>query len=441
MDSLKKENITIESSIKEFNELNNKVIDLKNKIENEINKINNLYEKTLNDLTKSFLIKHEKLIKKENELKEKLQNKVTKVKEQLENYLSISNNNIKMFEKIDKGIKKLEKEDINMIKNLSYVSKINKTKKEMKNIFQELMYGLNISYIEENNNIKYEDYCFNGISSPKDIEFKDISNSSVNIYWKIDNINLHNIDKSQIKFKVEIKKENENFEKIFEGNNTNCSINSLNKNTNYEFRICSFYKDLNSFWSPNHKIRTKDFDFDSIILIESERKKEFYNKIYEWTKYKGIELLYRGSRDGTLSKNFHEKCDNQGETVTLYKNEIGNIFGGYSSISWTSKSDSFNNAPGSFLFTLTNIYNIEPTQFQSNNDKREVRHSPNYGPSFGGGTDLGIYTDYFNRGAWTYFPNTYKDILGKGKSIFTGNSNNNIVEFKIKEIEVFKIFK
>ena len=436
MDSLKKENITIESSIEEFNELTNKITDLKNKIENEINKINNLYDKTINDLTQSFLIKHEKLIKEENEIKETLQNKVTTVKEQLENYLSLSNNNIKIFEKIDKGIKRLEKEDINMIKKLSYVSKINKTKKEMKNIFQQLMYGLNVSYIEENNNIKYEDYCFNGIPSPKIIKYKDLT-----IYWEIDNINLLNVDKNQIKFKVEVKKENENFEKIYEGNNTNCSINFLKINTNYEVRICTFYKDLNIFWSPIKKIKIVDIDLDSIILKESDRKKEFLNKIYEWTKFKGTKLLYRGSRDGTLSKNFHEKCDNQGETITLYKNEKGNIFGGYSSISWTSNPDSLNNAPGSFLFTLTNIYNLEPTQFQSNNDKQEVRHCPDYGPSFGGGTDIGIYKDYYNMGAWTYFPNTYQDILGKGKSIFTGNSNKDKVEFRIKEIEVFKIFK
>ena len=60
------------------------VIDLKNKIENEINKINELYENTINDLTKSYIKKHEILIKEENELKDQLQNEVTKIKEKLE---------------------------------------------------------------------------------------------------------------------------------------------------------------------------------------------------------------------------------------------------------------------------------------------------------------------------------------------------------------------
>ena len=72
IDSLKKENITIESSIKEFNNNSLKLSELKNKIEDEINKINNLYEKTIDELTKSFLKRHEKLLKEENEIKEKI---------------------------------------------------------------------------------------------------------------------------------------------------------------------------------------------------------------------------------------------------------------------------------------------------------------------------------------------------------------------------------
>jgi len=151
-----------------------------------------------------------------------------------------------------------------------------------------------------------------------------------------------------------------------------------------------------------------------------------------------MELIYRGTRDGNT---FHIKCDNKGETITLIKNEKGNIFGGYASISWTSANDIYYSAPESFLFTLSNIYNTEPTKFPSKNDQREVKHNYNYGPAFGSGHDLGVYADILNKGGWSGFPYTYPDILGKGYSIFTGNSNNSNNTFKIKEIEVFKIFK
>ena len=47
---------------------------------------------------------------------------------------------------------------------------------------------------------------------------------------------------------------------------------------------------------------------------------------------------------------------------------------------------------------------------------------------------------FLNNGGYSSnFPNTYEDILGKGKSIFTGKDNNNDSTFKIKEIEIFKI--
>jgi len=156
-----------------------------------------------------------------------------------------------------------------------------------------------------------------------------------------------------------------------------------------------------------------------------------------------MELIYRGTKNGMTSSEFHNKCDNKGESITLIKNEKGNIFGGYASIPWTSASDGWYSAPESFIFTLSNIYNTEPTKFPSNNNqKEEVYHHSGYGPIFGGGSkDLGVRGDFLNSGGWSNFPNTYKDILGKGKSIFTGNSNNSNSDFKIKEIEVFKIFK
>ena len=96
-----------------------------------------------------------------------------------------------------------------------------------------------------------------------------------------------------------------------------------------------------------------------------------------------MELIYRGTRDGMTSSVFHNKCDNKGEAITLIKNEKGNIFGGYASISWTSANGIYYSAPELFLFTLNNIYNTEPTKFPSKNDQREVKHNSGYGPAFG----------------------------------------------------------
>ena len=70
----------------------------------------------MDDLTKSYSKKHEQLLKEENELKEKLQIEVTKTKENLENYLSTSINEIKLSERLKKGIEKMKDKEENIIK-------------------------------------------------------------------------------------------------------------------------------------------------------------------------------------------------------------------------------------------------------------------------------------------------------------------------------------
>ena len=158
--------------MEEFNSLREKIKELKDKIEKEIEKINNLYENVNKEVIKYFKDKHEILIKEENELKEKLNNEANKVKEKLEIFLSESNKQINIGDRINKGIKSISNEK-NNIKILTYISKINKTEKEMKNLFQVLMRNIKISFKEEEKTINNEEYYFNGIPSPKYIQFKD----------------------------------------------------------------------------------------------------------------------------------------------------------------------------------------------------------------------------------------------------------------------------
>ena len=196
---MKKENISINNYIKEFGINAENVKNLKNKIEKkkkEINEINISYDNMEKETTKSFELKHEKLLKEEKDIKDKLQTEVTKIKSKLEEYLSLSNTLIKNYEKINKGIEKFNKEgqnnEINILQNLTYVSKINKNQKEMINFSQKLMKNLKLNYIEDK--IKYEEYYFNGLSIPKDIQISNFQSNKFNLSWNIDE-NLLNIDK------------------------------------------------------------------------------------------------------------------------------------------------------------------------------------------------------------------------------------------------------
>ena len=325
-----------------------------------------------------------------------------------------------------------------MFKIMSYITKISKSKKEMNNIFQKLMRNIKISFNEEESIIKYEDYSFNGIPKPHNIEFKDITSFNIDIFWKIDNLNIKNFEYKNIKYEIEMRKENKIFKKVYEGNNNNCKIENLKPLINYEFRIRSKYNDYFGSWTDIHKVKTLEF---SNILLDLKREKELSLKLLEWTGYKKIKLIYRATRDGALSKNFHEKCDNQGPTIALIENEKGNIFGGFSSVSWTNKGG-WKQSPNSFLFTLTNIYGTNPTKFllSNNNNSNAIYSSIDYGPYFGM-TDLRLYDDFFNKKSYSSFPDTYQDNIGKGNSIFTGETNKNNSNFKVKELEVFKLYE
>ena len=433
---MKKENITIETSSKDFNDNLQKVKTLKEKIEKEIIEIDKIYDDINKKLRKLFELKIERLIKEENDLRDNLQNEVTKVKEKLEIFLSQLNNVIKTNEKINKGIQKLRKDDDkSIIKSLTYVSKINKNKNEIQKILQQLMRNIKINLDEKESKIKFDEYYFSGIQTPINIEIKDI-NDNLEINWKIDDKNFINIDKNKMEYIVELRKENEKFNQFYKGNKTNCIIENLNKNINYEIRICCIFEGLVGPWSQIQKIKIIDYSYnvDSIILDESKRKNEFLKQIFEWHNFKKLELIYRGTRDGTTGSAFHNKCDNKGPTITIYRNEKGNIMGAYSPISWTTDGR-WHKAKDCFIFTLSNIHGTSPTKFNNIDSKDSVYHDKDRGPCF---QDIHIYED-FKKKVYSSFPNYYQDVLGKGKSIFTGDLNNNNNYFKMSEIEVFSV--
>ena len=249
---------------------------------------------------------------------------MTQTKEKLEIFLTESN---EICEKINKGIKSLEKEEKNMIKVLSYVAKMKSNKDETNSVLIKLMKNLDMKFQEDQTNIKYEEYFFNGIQTPKNIQIKDIKLHSANITWDIDDININKIDKNKLKYRIIIRelKKGEKFKQIYEGSEKKFLIENLSKNSTYEIGICSTFDNLMSniiYKSFN----TVNLIIDSNILSESKRQDEFLEKIHEWCGFTKYDLLYRGTRDGASSEVFHEKCDDKGPTLCLYKNNFGNIF-------------------------------------------------------------------------------------------------------------------
>ncbi|CAF0803031.1 unnamed protein product, partial [Didymodactylos carnosus] len=172
-------------------------------------------------------------------------------------------------------------------------------------------------------------------------------------------------------------------------------------------------------------------------LLRSEHQRKL-NVFYDKPNQKW-ELIYKGTRDGFSAENFHRFCDDKGPTMTVLQAKIGDyLFGGFTSRSWSIESG-YKNDTKAFLFTLTNPDDKEPTKFSPKKDQTgyAVYHSSSYGPLFGYGYDIGIYSmaNKTDSGSYTSFPSTYEDTTGIGKLLFTGSSN-----LQLKDIEVYKIY-
>lgn len=84
-----------------------------------------------------------------------------------------------------------------------------------------------------------------------------------------------------------------------------------------------------------HRVKMVERFEDSTILDHDQNQVQTLRNVLGFPG-----LLYRGSRDGWRSSDFHKCCDNKGPTVTLIKVVTTGgkyIFGGYTDQSWDCK--------------------------------------------------------------------------------------------------------
>ena len=107
-------------------------------------------------------------------------------------------------------------------------------------------------------------------------------------------------------------------------------------------------------------------------------------KLKEYIIRRKIKLLYRGSENNFLSSKFHKLCDDHGPTIIIIKSNWGNIFGGYTSIKWSSDVG-YHKDNKSFLFLIRSKDNSSkyPVLFDCIDVDYAVKHDQNNGPMFG----------------------------------------------------------
>ena len=100
---------------------------------------------------------------------------------------------------------------------------------------------------------------------------------------------------------------------------------------------------------------------ESKILVYNQLKNQLQKFVGEFKSIKNWKLLYRASVDGFQSSNFHQKCDNIANTVTIIRSTNRNVFGGFTTQAWDS-SNSYKNDDNAFIFSLINADN-NPQKF------------------------------------------------------------------------------
>ncbi|RGB29248.1 hypothetical protein C1646_766830 [Rhizophagus diaphanus] len=97
-------------------------------------------------------------------------------------------------------------------------------------------------------------------------------------------------------------------------------------------------------------------------------------------------LLVRGSRDGFNKSTFHERCDNEGPTVTIARVKNSNeILGGFNPLNWESNRE-YRETKESFIFSLDKDNLVNSIFSKVVDDKCAIFNGQNYGPIFGSGS-------------------------------------------------------
>ena len=349
---------------------------MKEKIEKEIKKIEDSQLKVFGEITSSFKKKHLELEKEEKDLTFELITKVTKIKNELENSLKESDKKLSICEKIIQAGINFEKTfNQNELKKLYYIIEMKKKEEETKNFIKKKIKNYSICFDNEYNEISFDEYYFNVIPIPKDINY-EIKGDNLLLTWKIGDskieepyeyiiqINVNNKEKiyktpfnqfllekyeSNVEYEVKIRvssddefgdwSEIKNFKIDSNSNNTNIFFTSglFNSKNNHNYNK----KNYNIFGEPNPINKTFDFSNnnknDKSLNLFSNFKAAEKNLFDSYNKDEKKEsLLGNNYINGKLSlfeDNNKEKNDKNNAKESLFtfhsnQNIFGNINNG-----------------------------------------------------------------------------------------------------------------
>lgn len=153
---------------------------------------------------------------------------------------------------------------------------------------------------------------------------------------------------------------------------------------------------------------------------------------------KKFDLLYAVTRDGCVPTAFHQKCDNQGPTVTILFNQHGSVYGGYTAVSW-DQSGQWKNDATAFLFQLQYNNGSAANKFPCTSPTYAILGGSTYGPTFGSGHDLQAFNGTINNSGGYFALNGSMNLNNayNSQGITTNQINNGTLN--VTELEVYKV--
>ena len=208
--------------------------------------------------------------------------------------------------------------------------------------------------------------------------------------------------------------------------NINKINKSLNKCNSFNFNI-KFYPEEDGINQLLETIKNFGIINDKPPKI-FDSKIEFDEKlVLSWLNYKNIksELLFRKTRDGSTSNDFHNKCDNKGITIIFIETTKGYKFGGYTELEWDNTG--YKTDKSTFLFSFNNNQ-----KYIARNNNSSIYCNSNYGPYFGcGHPEIYLYKT-LNKGQSYDYSDENTFVLGR-------KLTNGEEYWDVKELEVHKI--
>ena len=182
------------------------------------------------------------------------------------------------------------------------------------------------------------------------------------------------------------------------------------------------------------RLSNNNITFESNIF-DSTNKGQFISQISTQLNNENIKfkLVYSGFADGFSPTKFHNKTDDISKRIVVIKNEFGTIFGGYITVALNSVTGKWIDDPNAFLF-----------QFHPNKKIFKTREANGYHSFYKNldklvefSNDIEICGDCDQNS--NSFSKPERFTITKGKDLVGGSSNENQVNYKVLDLEVFQV--